>query len=187
MKNNTFTDTEEWFNYKEFYDFISSKNFLTLVEVGVWKGSSISYLASKNKNSKIFAVDLFENTYRYKKGYLRQEALTVYDTYNNQLLKTNTRDIITDIRDYSWDGATKFDDNSLDFVFIDADHSYESVKKDLEAWFPKMKKGSIFSGHDYESYNDQCHPGVKQAVDEFCNLNNLKLQTYAGCVWYVAL
>lgn len=185
MNNDMFTDAQQWFNYREFYDFISSKNFNMLVEIGVWKGSSISYLATKNKKSKIFAVDLFENTYVYKKR--KKVIQSIYETYNNQLLKTNTRNIITDIKDYSWKGATHFDDNSLDFVFIDADHSYESVKKDLEAWYPKMKKGSIFSGHDYAPYDDHNHPGVKKAVDEFCNLHNLKLNTYPGSVWYVEL
>ena len=187
MNIDDFTDDEQWFNYREFYDFVSSKNFKLLVEIGVWKGSSISYLASKNRNSKIYAVDLFETTYRYKKGKLKEAASIINQTYNQQLIKTDTRDIITDIKEYSWEGAKHFADNSLDFVFIDADHSYESVKKDLEAWYPKMKKGSIFSGHDYEPYDAHNHPGVKQAVNEFCSLNNLHLRTYSGTVWYVEL
>ena len=54
-----------------------------------------------------------------------------------------------------------FEDNSIDMVFIDADHTYEAVKYDIERWLPKTTK--LISGHDY---NDPGHPGVKQAVDE---------------------
>lgn len=42
-----------------------------------------------------------------------------------------------------------FDDNSLDFVYVDANHSYESVKQDLDIWYPKIKSGGVLSGHDY--------------------------------------
>lgn len=64
----------------------------------------------------------------------------------------------------SVESAKLFEDESLDFVFIDAGHRYEEVKADIEAWFPKVRKGGIVSGHDYVEYNDF---GVIQAVDEF--------------------
>jgi len=52
-------------------------------------------------------------------------------------------------------------DISLDFVFIDAMHTYEAVKEDIRAWFPKIRSGGIVAGHDYS------WDGVKKAVDEF--------------------
>lgn len=58
--------------------------------------------------------------------------------------------------------AQGYDDKSLDFVFIDADHAYENVKRDINAWLPKIKSGGILAGHDYIS----THSGVKRAVDE---------------------
>jgi hypothetical protein len=51
----------------------------------------------------------------------------------------------------------------LDLVYIDACHSYECVRNDLNAWFGKVKKGGIIAGHDYKN-NDY---GVRQAADEF--------------------
>jgi len=54
------------------------------------------------------------------------------------------------------------EDHSLDLVFIDADHHYEAVKADIEAWEPKIKPKGWIGGHDY-SEND---PGVIAAVDE---------------------
>ncbi|NTW91009.1 MAG: class I SAM-dependent methyltransferase, partial [Erysipelotrichaceae bacterium] len=50
--------------------------------------------------------------------------------------------------------AELFKDESLDFVFIDAGHRYEEVKADIEAWYPKVRKGGIVSGHDYINYQD---------------------------------
>jgi predicted O-methyltransferase YrrM len=58
--------------------------------------------------------------------------------------------------------VNQFEDESLDVVFIDLTHTYESVKQDIELWLPKVKKGGILAGHDYE--NDW--PEVVKAVDE---------------------
>jgi hypothetical protein len=52
----------------------------------------------------------------------------------------------------------------VDLVFIDANHSYSYVKQDLELWYPRVKKGGILSGHDYDRI---LFPGVIKAVDEF--------------------
>ena len=51
--------------------------------------------------------------------------------------------------------------NDIDFLFVDADHEYESVKKDIKAWLPKVKVGGKILFHDYESW-----PGVTKAVNE---------------------
>jgi hypothetical protein len=59
---------------------------------------------------------------------------------------------------------------SLDMIFIDADHDYGAVKKDLINYYPKLKKGGIFAGHDY---TENC--GVVTAVDEFAADNKLEL------------
>ena len=60
-----------------------------------------------------------------------------------------------------------FSDGSLDFVFIDADHSYEGVSRDIEAWYPKVKAEGLLCGHDYANPGDPCGMEVKRAVDEW--------------------
>jgi len=74
------------------------------------------------------------------------------------------KDNVIVLRGISWDMAKEVTDGTLDMVYIDACHSYECVKKDLEAWTPKVKKGGIVAGHDFlnNAY------GVNQAVIEFC-------------------
>ena len=67
-------------------------------------------------------------------------------------------------RQDSIEAASNFADGGFDWVYIDADHHYENVKQDLEAWYPKVREGGIVAGHDYVDYADM---GVIQAVDEF--------------------
>lgn len=82
----------------------------------------------------------------------------------------------------SAEAAKKIGDGSLDFVFLDADHSYEGVRADIEAWLPKVRKGGWIGGHDYG--NDEPaydFSGVKHAVDEaFPNV-----ETDANFTWFV--
>lgn len=62
----------------------------------------------------------------------------------------------------SLDASTKYPDNSLDFVFLDADHSLEGVRQDIAVWLPKLRTGGILAGHDFCSY----FPAVARAVLE---------------------
>lgn len=64
--------------------------------------------------------------------------------------------------------AEQIPDNSVGMIYIDADHSYEGVKADIEAYYPKLVSGGLMCFHDYESPDYE----VKRAVLEFCNNNN---------------
>jgi hypothetical protein len=168
-----------WFNFDNIYSEAIAKvpDDGVLVEVGTFLGKSLCYLLEASNDSKknlsISCVDLFkitpdggdgempwgENARIWEKNNGGTEALflafkkNVEDCPGKQLLKNI-------IRENSWDAANKFEDNSIDFLFIDASHLYENVKRDIENWYPKMKKNSTIAGHDYDT-------GVQQAVDEF--------------------
>ena len=77
--------------------------------------------------------------------------------------------------------AKRFEDDSLDLVFIDADHSEEGVRNDLHAWLPKVRPGGILSGHDYAARH---HPGVKKAVDAFFRDHGHPVRLEANKVWW---
>jgi hypothetical protein len=67
------------------------------------------------------------------------------------------------------EAAREIPDGTLDFVYLDARHDYESVKEDIALWYPKVKAGGVLAGHDYmdqEMIGDTMF-GVKRAVDEF--------------------
>jgi predicted O-methyltransferase YrrM len=158
-------DSENWFGYDDLYSLIVNK-FDTgshFVEVGAWKGMSACYMAveiiNSGKNIRFDCVDTWDyvDTSNEIDKSQFDELFNIFSK-NIEPVKNN----INIVKSLSWDGALNYDDNSLDFVFIDAGHDYESVKKDLNAWFPKVKNGGIIAGHDYH-YN--C--GVFPAVNEF--------------------
>lgn len=86
----------------------------------------------------------------------------------------------------SRDAANIVPDASLDFVFIDADHSYEGCKADIDAWLPKVKPGGLLSGHDYGNKDFEDF-GVTRAVDEFAAAHRHKLDLGDNFTWFIQL
>lgn len=74
--------------------------------------------------------------------------------------------------------------HAYDFVFLDADHSYEGLSADIKAWAPKIKPGGWLGGHDYEN-TDFPKFGVTQAVNEFVSSTGLKLELGDNYTWFV--
>jgi predicted O-methyltransferase YrrM len=145
------------------------------VEVGVWRGKSLAFLAvefaNRAKQVRLVGVDLFGTTEDMQHPATPHTALL--QLFLNHGVNAELHQRI------SWEAADSFADGSVDFVFIDAAHDYESVSKDLAAWWPKVKLGGIMAGHDATIY----HPGVLQAVSEkFGNL--LPVETVKHC-WRV--
>lgn len=168
-----------WFNYPDFYHLVAGiPHFKIYVEVGVWKGHSISYLANllRGREVTIYAVDLFEDTLAFTDNEELQKDVKIIDQlYNQTLQETNTRHLITDIKDFSHKAADRFEDKSVDFVFIDASHEYVDFKMDMQAWLPKIKPGGMISGHDYGRL------GVNLVLEEMFGLN-FEILAYIG-VW----
>lgn len=168
---------ENWFTYPKLYaEMVAKFDAGQFVEVGVWKGMSAAYMAVEIINSGkpivLHCVDSWE--------YLKSQSEIPANKFNN-LYETFLRNIdpvksvINPIKAISWEAAEQFQDNSLEFVFIDAAHDYQSVKKDIAAWYPKVKSGGVLAGHDY-SWGDQ----VKRAVDEVFP----KIRESEGCWIY---
>lgn len=91
-------------------------------------------------------------------------------------------------RQFTYEAAENFPDEYFDLIYIDADHSYEGCKKDLEAWYPKVKKGRFFTGDDYSHYkavNTGVTFGVIPAVDEFAEKYNLTVYKLPSNGWAI--
>lgn len=92
------------------------------------------------------------------------------------------------LRGWTADLIPTIADNSFDYVYIDADHSYEGMKRDLKLIQPKLKQDGLLMGHDYEMNFEKAKIpwkfGVQQAVDEFCQETDFRLVAKAmdGCV-----
>jgi hypothetical protein len=82
-------------------------------------------------------------------------------------------------RDYSVNAARNFKDSSLDYIYIDGRHDYAGVKEDLEAWYPKLREGGLFAGHDFvpDGILSTGDFGVQKGVSEFASLIGKEVQS----------
>jgi len=156
----------DWFDYPDLYRSIALEydNNSVIVEVGSWLGRSISFLAVEfinlNKFPKIHSVDIWDDSGKHIKPYTDVEDgdYIFYRAYLKNIEPVNN--IVNPIRLPSIKASELFEDNSIDFCFIDANHEYEFVLDDIRAWYPKVKQGGIIAGHDYAG------EGVKLAIKD---------------------
>jgi hypothetical protein len=82
-------------------------------------------------------------------------------------------------RYYSINAAKNFKDLSLDFIYIDGRHDYAGVKEDVESWYPKLKDGGLFAGHDFvpDGILNTGDFGVQKGVSEFARLMGKEVQS----------
>lgn len=137
------------------------------VEVGCWKGratSAFKFQIPKDQ-FKLYCVDPFLGSTEHKEDL--QGGSTRGD-FEKNLKDRGILDSIVVIEKYSKDASMDFEDNSLDLVFIDAEHDYDNVKLDILSWTPKLKTGGIICGHDYpEPYQENSgFEELAQAVNE---------------------
>lgn len=109
---------------------------------------------------KVICVDPYESGYDDKDGNSMKKRLGIADELWNIRFFDNPSVELR--RERSLEAAKAFSKSSIDFCFIDAGHSYDAVKSDIEAWISKIRPGGIISGDDYDWRND----GVKNAVTE---------------------
>ena len=146
-------------------------------EIGVAGGHfSKQVLATWTSLGKIYLVDAWRH---FPEGYsdacnLPQQIQD--DRYQRVILDLAENPKVSILRNLSTEAATLFPSEFFDFIYIDANHSTKAVREDLEHWWPKLKPGGIFSGHDYYAGNSVGY-GVKQAVDAFASEWDLKVHT----------
>lgn len=141
---------EDWFTYPRLYQdmvkrFPSGSIF---VEIGAWKGKSSAYMSVEIANSKkkidFYCIDTFEGSIEHQNN---PEISHLYDIF-----KSNMKPVegyYKDLKMTSMEAVKKFENESIDFVFIDGSHEYKDIKDDITYWLPKVKRGGILAGHDY--------------------------------------
>ena len=155
----------DWFDFDDVYkeEVKHATEGDHFVEIGVCKGRSAAFMAVEIINSdKKIRFDAIDNFAEYSVGVARQNLNAVFGHVN----------IISS--DSSLE-ANSYEDESLDFIFIDGDHRYQGVMKDLKAWYPKLKPKKRMVGHDFCSWTPRGGKvDVYYAVIDFCEENNLK-------------
>ena len=159
------------------------------VEIGVLRGEYSKIILDRWKNGTLYLVD----TWRHIDEYIDLNGRD--NQYHYDCMVETAKNIVDHenrahmIRMDSVQSANLFPDEFFDFIFIDADHSYEAVVRDIEAWWPKIKKGGIFAGDDFIPEDGDIWLinnadgsrefagkfGVRKAVTEFGIKNNVKI------------
>ena len=173
-----------------FYIASRLKNPKIIVEIGSWVGVSTCYIAAGlayNSKTHIFGVDTF-------KGSTINEAASVawnksvnnmggstLNRFIENITSTGFEKKISPIVSESCAAAKKWK-GEIDFLFIDGDHFYDSVKKDFDAWFPHLAKESVLAFHDY----DEKHPEVVRFVNEVkvTHLSKLKIKRFDSIICF---
>lgn len=121
-------------------------DFKTGVEVGVAEGIYSKTLVRANPQMKLYGVDPFK-PYRGYRDYTRKDTFKrLYDEATRRLTKYPNYKFI---EDFSLEAVKRFTDNSLDFVYIDANHAEPYISQDIREWTKKVRPGGIVAGHDY--------------------------------------
>ncbi len=155
---NTYADKKKW----------------NMIEIGSYMGESILLFNSIGIFNEIHSIEPFEGHEQHMVDY-------GYDwDFVKEEFKTNTRlcKNIIQYEDYSYNVVDNFEDNSIDFIYIDGDHSYAGVKRDVELFIPKVKNGGFIGGHDYDH---QEWMGVCDGVDDALHVKPTK--TYLDMIW----
>jgi hypothetical protein len=136
-------------------------NNTTMIEIGSYMGESTMLFASSNIFNKIYTIDPHDGIEKFNE----RENITWGEVVDEYKLNTRYFDNIIHYEDYSYNVVDNFKDNSIDFIYIDANHSYESVKQDLSMYYPKVKDGGYIGGHDYSNeYEDSVCKAVKEVI-----------------------
>lgn len=143
-------------------DFIKNdqKVVENMIEIGSYQGESTAIFRKNFIDSKIYAVDPWINNYDDRETSIN--AYNVLDIESNFDTITK-RSNITKVKMFSCDFANIIADNSIDFIYVDGDHSYNGVKNDLLCWKNKIKIGGFIGGHDY---NEMQADTVVKAISE---------------------
>ena len=139
------------------------------VEVGVASGQYSKVLNDANPQMKLYGIDPWAS-YKEYKDYVKKETFDYLETEARKRLSGRTN--YEFIKEFSIDAVKRFEDNSIDFVYLDGNHEDPYITQDIEGWYKKIKTGGIVSGHDFTkpkhtSYN------VISAVMNFVKTNNI--------------
>jgi predicted O-methyltransferase YrrM len=132
------------------------------IEIGSYAGESALILAASGRFSKLLCIDPWEPNY-----YRNQQQIFAEKEFDKVAAKFS--ELIVKIKGYSdqqlayLTGLYHGPHNPFGFIYIDGNHQYDQVKKDIQASLQLLPEGSILAGHDYGFAKA---PGVKMAVDE---------------------
>ena len=148
------------------------------IEIGTHLGHTTEYLLDTNPMLILHGVDPY-SAYTDWNNISYNEKVKE-DEYQNFLAKISEhKDRYTHHRKTSDDAVADFENEGFDFIFIDGIHTYDQVLKDCRNYYPKLREGGLFCGHDLTTI-----AGVGKAVMEFTNSIGKPVSRAKQDVWY---
>ena len=160
-----------------------------IVELGVFKGDFSQKILDICSPKELILIDLFPDS-KIGSGDVDGNNMEWYEgseLYEKVKNRFSDKPFVQIIKDYTT-YLESFPNEYFDMIYVDADHSYEGCKRDLEIAYQKVKNGGYIMCHDYEINKDKCFEdrvfGVNQAVNEFCQEKGLEISYKGmdGCV-----
>ena len=146
-----------------------------VAEIGVQRGRFAKVLLRKSRPAELHLIDCWEHQDDQRYNADVANASDVQHSQNLQRTRQRLRRGIQQKRvfihqGYSVPTLLQFPDHLFDWVYVDANHTYDAVRGDLESCLPKVKPGGIIAGHDFidTAYWKRLNYGVVEAVNEFC-------------------
>jgi len=132
-------------------------------EIGVLEGTYSEILCQNNPGVKLYAID----PWKRHRGYRDYVRNSTFSNAHEKAQKTLAQYNCEILRMFSMDAVKQFDDESLDFVYIDGNHDFENVTNDVSAWLEKIKVGGVIAGHDYVKHKGPSKIHVYEAINGF--------------------
>jgi hypothetical protein len=152
----------------------------TVVEVGVAYGFFSQQLLDKLQPDKFIAIDTFAipaGAEPWGQTLLKNSDSTHYGYYSKRFHEYISTGKMELMKGLSWEMLAQLPDNSVDYMYVDADHSYDSVAKDIRGLKNKIKQSGIIQFNDYTFFDQNALMpyGVPKAVNEFMIENNYEI------------
>jgi hypothetical protein len=176
---------------------IDSMGLKSGVEIGVDKAQFSLSILNKTKITDYYCIDTWQDNFgsNCRPGFFDEDGNKRFLEAQKSLQSFIDNRRATMIRKTSIEAYMGFEDGSLDFCYIDGDHSLLGIIDDLRSWVPKIKIGGICGGHDYKDgprsgitdfFGKQLDYKIKTAVDDFCARYGYPLKVVGGRIlsWY---
>lgn len=163
----------------QMYQLFAELGFTVGLETGIEKGKNAVVMFENIPNLKLYGLDSYKRhpqaSYIYDAEKRNWDDRYLQGVKEQCMKRMKGRNVVM-IEKFTEDGIKDIKDNSLDFVYLDADHSYDFVMQDMILWGRKLKKGGVMSGHDYYDHNKSDRRWkVAQAVKDYTNVHGIKL------------
>lgn len=152
---------------------LKERHNLSGAEVGVYRGEHAAFYLKELDIKLVFLIDPYVGYGNYSPIKVGLKDLAKAEQMAHERLRSHGQKIIW-VKKRSSEAVEFIGDDSLDFVYIDGNHSYGFVAEDLMLYYPKLKRRGLLAGHDYDIES------VKKAVDEFVAEHSLALYSQAG-------